>query len=183
MSSPSFDNRVITLPKLKDLAFADKIVRHPENPNYTTKQELGILLDLRALPLIKSNLNDYEILTYSELENYCGKKALHLLAQKIKVSDDKQTEIFSDFRLFKNSPYLLRGYKMVGNPFWKFEATKGRMKDKDYLQPTNSMDESLKFMNQLLRGVPQGLVVNKFMHRKEFTLLRDFYEEFSNFKP
>ncbi len=182
MILPPTKYRPVTRRQLMDLAFVDRVVPFEGNPNCVTKAELSILLTSYARSDIERNLKRFRSLTNNEVEELCGKNAQHLLRQKYKLSDDKQTEIFAEMHLYKNNVYLVRGYKMIENPFWKLEVTKARLKNKEYLHPTNSMDESLSFMSEVLRGVPKGFVVDKFMHKKAFTLLKDYYADFSILK-
>ncbi len=161
--------------KLLQGVFIDKTVHvaDDDDENSLTKEELAVLLELKVWGRLQRNLSRLEEKRVSPKEFLAmtqSARALHLVSQLGNQSTDKKTEIFSQIQKYNNGMYLVRGYKLVGNNYYKLEITKALIGKATSMDRRATALGSMRLMKVLLNGVEES-VLPHWLHNKDSTPL------------
>ncbi|MBU0766940.1 hypothetical protein KKF55_04125 [Patescibacteria group bacterium] len=161
--------------KILQGVFIDKTVGTSDDPeeNSLTKEELAVLLELKALRGFNKNLekiNESRVSTKELLAMTQSAKVLHLISQLSNQSTDKKTEMQRGIYKYNNGMYLARSYKLVGNNYFKLEITKALIGKATSMDRRATALGSMKLMKVLLNGIEE-FVLPYWLHNKDFTPL------------
>lgn len=167
---------------LTDLLRRDHAFIHAvayDNDGRPTKIEAAVLLHRAAFPTVQMNMNALKAIPLSEIyANPKHYRAQHLLLLHQKHSCDRYTEAekkFLEYPRNSGGSYLTRPYMTVGEDHFKLEVTKALLGERDYLNPRQTVEGSLKLLSRLCRGVEESLLP-AWMHGDDFMTVEEFYK-------